>query len=276
MARATWFKFFPDRYLVGTRKMLPLDRGLYWDVCALIMSHRGPIKDDEKEIARALGVDRRTWRLSKARILAADKLQLIDGYLTNGMAIEVSSDAELRVVRARIAGESSANHRRIQGELNFKPAKINGLASTGGPEVEVEVDKDSHTETPSDSLVDGSCVLTRAREARDPPTNAPASRARLIPDDWEPSDELLARIRKGRPDLVGKLYADQLENFRDWCRAKAPTTFNTDSTFASFMRRTPANGHGKPSFDDERLAKVRAEIKRQSDEFEERERAGKK
>lgn len=67
-----------------------------------------------------------------------------------------------------------------------------------------------------------------------------AGRAMPITDRWQPSEAALARLRKGRPDVVGALYEQRLQEFRLWCRANATTSHDPEATWMSFMLRTRA------------------------------------
>jgi len=93
--------------------------------------------------------------------------------------------------------------------------------------------------------------------ARGPESARAPVTASLVPDNWEPSPELLARIRRGRPDLVGAFYETRLLDFREWCSAKAVTTHHIESTFSTFMRNSKA-----PPITTSRAERARAAIER--------------
>ena len=61
------------------------------------------------------------------------------------------------------------------------------------------------------------------------------SRGTLIPDDWQPSDETVAKLRRSRPDLVGHHYDLELLKFRMWAQANAVLTHRIEASFIGFM-----------------------------------------
>ena len=77
---------------------------------------------------------------------------------------------------------------------------------------------------------------------------APA-RAQLLPEGWEPTEADLAELRKGRPEIVGDLYAKRMQDFRDWTKANAKTSHDWTATWRGFMRQTklpPVSKFTKP------------------------------
>lgn len=69
-----------------------------------------------------------------------------------------------------------------------------------------------------------------------------------IAKDWEPSEEGIRLLRVARPDLVGKRFSDRMQDFREWCLAKAVTSHDPESSWSSFMRQTHkrTGGGGRP------------------------------
>jgi len=59
-----------------------------------------------------------------------------------------------------------------------------------------------------------------------------------IGEDWNPSEAATATLRSTMPWLTGALYDERMQDFREWCRAKAVTTADPEATWSSFMRKT--------------------------------------
>ena len=77
-----------------------------------------------------------------------------------------------------------------------------------------------------------------------------------------PTEEDLREMRKGRPDLVGAFYEQRLEDFRDWCRARAITSHDVASTWRVFMRKTHAAETQSESWEDRRKREFEEAIAR--------------
>lgn len=86
----------------------------------------------------------------------------------------------------------------------------------------------------------------------------------LISIDWLPSEHDIAQLRKARPDLIGPLYDQRMQDFREWCRSAAVTSHHAPSTWSSFMRKTRAvrEGAGSESYADRRAREAQEAIER--------------
>lgn len=112
MAKIRRIDFSPDEFLVGVADLKHDEIGPYWIACSLMYSRGGPIADDDAWIARACGCHVRTWRTIKARLIAAGKLTLKDGWLSNERCLREIEKAEGRLKKSRDAAEESAKARR--------------------------------------------------------------------------------------------------------------------------------------------------------------------
>lgn len=85
-----------------------------------------------------------------------------------------------------------------------------------------------------------------------------------IAQDWNPSEEGIRALRTARPDLVGSRFVERMQDFRDWCRAKAVTSHEPEASWASFMRQTHkrAGGGGKPAMRENLEERSKAAIAR--------------
>lgn len=91
-----------------------------------------------------------------------------------------------------------------------------------------ESESDSETETESETDADSG-------------ERVPAGQAMAVTERWQPSEVALGRLRKGRPDLVGPLYEQRLQEFRLWCRANAVASHDPEATWMGFMLKTRAS-----------------------------------
>jgi uncharacterized protein YdaU (DUF1376 family) len=90
-------------------------------------SRGGPIADDDAWIARSCGCHIRTWRALKAKLLAAGKLTLHEGFVSNSRVLREIERAHARLKRSAIAAEASVNARRESAEDEVVSANNNGL-----------------------------------------------------------------------------------------------------------------------------------------------------
>jgi uncharacterized protein YdaU (DUF1376 family) len=121
-----YYKAYPRDFIEATAGW-PLDlKGAYRVVLDLIYLHGGRLADDPRFIAGNLGCSVRAWNGYRARLIGADKLQVIGGFLANYRA-----DKEL---------ESLRSFQEKQRENAAKSRKSNGIdEATAKPNV-------SHTE----------------------------------------------------------------------------------------------------------------------------------
>ncbi|MBY0448106.1 MAG: YdaU family protein [Hyphomonadaceae bacterium] len=120
MSRDAWFPLFHRDFRGGTRKLSLEERGAYFELLMLMYDAKGAIDDDEAGISAELGCDKRVWRRLRAKLLAAGKLDLSDGKLSNaralheiGIQIRVS---EQRTLSGALGGLKSGESRRRKSE----------------------------------------------------------------------------------------------------------------------------------------------------------------
>lgn len=121
--------------------------------------------------------------------------------------------------------------------------------------------KEKEKEETTESVADNARPrATQPADGLDPPQFLRRPRAVLIPDDWQPSENALMNLRKGRPDLVGKLYDDRMQDFREWCRANAVTSHDPEASWSSFMRKTRTSAPAGETHDQRRIREAREAI----------------
>ncbi|ARS70884.1 DUF1376 domain-containing protein [Sinorhizobium meliloti] len=113
-AKARRVDFYPDEYIAGVGGVLRADeQGIYWMVCALIMSEGGAVEQNDKRLA------------ALCQIRPADVRKLIDSLIEKGKILR-QSDGKLFQNRAQSEVEKSLN--RIQtasenGSNGGRPSK---------------------------------------------------------------------------------------------------------------------------------------------------------
>lgn len=127
MSKIRHVDFYPDEFLVGVVGLGPAEIGAYWIACSLMYSRGGSIADDDAWIAKACGCNPRTWRALKDRLIAAGKLTVRGGFITNSRAIREIEKAQKRLKQSRDAAEASVNARRESAESDAEINHSNGL-----------------------------------------------------------------------------------------------------------------------------------------------------
>jgi uncharacterized protein YdaU (DUF1376 family) len=109
--------FYPDDWLAGTIGLSLEERGAYITLCALIYSTGAALRDDERVLARQLGISSRRWRLLRQALLDKRKIEAADGLLDNRRC---RFELESTMNRLRIARESGSVGGRKSAELRAK------------------------------------------------------------------------------------------------------------------------------------------------------------
>lgn len=116
---APWFKLYCRDWLDATRSLDPALRGIYIDVLCIMYDRDGPVPDDESWMAHQLHVSRRTWRSSRAALVACGKLLVTPMGLVNDRAIsEIKSRAKIRRTNAENGAKNSSKYRDFHNNEN--------------------------------------------------------------------------------------------------------------------------------------------------------------
>lgn len=120
MSKIRHVQFRPDEYIVGVSPLTAEQQGVFWMVCALIMSHGGPIPADHKRIAHLTNI-----RPSKAKricdaLIACGKLSESGGKLSQKRAETEVKSAQKRSENGSKSGQISGVVRRENKDLEEK------------------------------------------------------------------------------------------------------------------------------------------------------------
>lgn len=78
-----WFKLFPKDWLGATAELTLEEQGAYMRVLARIHEQGHSLIDDDRKIARTVGVNTRRWKRIRLGLIEAGKLIAYDGLLIN-------------------------------------------------------------------------------------------------------------------------------------------------------------------------------------------------
>jgi uncharacterized protein YdaU (DUF1376 family) len=90
---------YADEWLAGTSKLGPNEGWVYVQICMLIYSHNGPIRDDEKWLARLCNMHWRAFRTASEELQKLGKIRSKDGYITVKRCSEELQRAGKRLLR---------------------------------------------------------------------------------------------------------------------------------------------------------------------------------
>ncbi|MBD9640756.1 DUF1376 domain-containing protein [Ensifer sp. ENS07] len=227
--------FFPDEYIAGVGGVLRADeQGIYWMICALIMSEGGAIEQNDRRLA------------ALCQIRPADVRKLVDGLVEKGKIVR-QSDGKLSQKRAQSEVEKSLN--RIQ------TASENG-ANGGRPSRKIE--RNQHTAEAggfsTEKLTTNHQPPTTNLKEKEEPSGSSKKRGTRLPPEWSLPDEWRAYAAKkglanGRIDLEAEKFknhwlqqsgqrgvkADWLATWRNWV-INAATGFGRKGTAATAHR----------------------------------------
>jgi uncharacterized protein YdaU (DUF1376 family) len=220
--------YSPAEFLEGVSNLNIAQIGMYWIVCSLIYARNEPVADDAHWIARAGGCTPPYARRLIDELVIVGKLgRDAQGRLTNGRAEKELGRAAKRVENARRASAASADARSTRAGRSPVSNRANDLQDRAGRNQQPA----TSNQQPSSSKRE----FTRERATPSGNGAGAVSRGTLIPDDWQPSDETVAKLRRSRPDLVGSYYDIELLKFRMWAAANAVLTHRIEASFIGFM-----------------------------------------
>ena len=97
--------FSPDEFIAGTLGMTNEQIGVYWLAISFIYSTGGPIPEDDVRLLQHSKAAPTTVRRILGELVAAAKLELHDGLISNRRAIEEIASGTARISQARAAGK---------------------------------------------------------------------------------------------------------------------------------------------------------------------------
>ena len=131
MSERPWYKRYGGDFVVGTLSLTLEERGAYSTLLDLMYDRDGRYPDDARAIARLFGVSPRKWATIRETLIAAGKIEVADGYLTNArVQREMAKMADERVVHA----ENGAKGGRKRAENAAKTSRKHAEPETNSNE----------------------------------------------------------------------------------------------------------------------------------------------
>ena len=117
MSDNAWIRFFPSDWLGGTRGMSASETGVYITLICLLYEHDNALANDTGRLARQCGLPASKFKTIFDNLVDEEKLQLVDGVLSNEKVEEELSHS----YQKRTLAQQKANSR-----WSKKPNKNNG------------------------------------------------------------------------------------------------------------------------------------------------------
>lgn len=218
-----WMAFNVDDYVSNTLHLTTRQHGAYILLICAAWKAKGLLPGADAALMAIAKLNAREWR-EDGEILKAFLTQREDGWVHERVEYEWK-DAQALIDAKSKAGKEGAR-RRWHG-------RANGSAMTDASHTQRQ--NDAPKPLPSPSVTTTSSVTT----------SAPAARAQLLTEDWEPTEAEVKDLRAELSWINDDLWDSRMKQFRDWCVANAVRTFDPAASWRGFMRQTRKPFEGK-------------------------------
>lgn len=207
-------------WVASTRGMSLDEEGFFWRFTCLFYDRMGDLPDDDAYVARAMSLDVRQYRRMKARMVAAGKIDIVGGRLSNARA-----EREINMYVAEYKRRSEAAFEREKRRRDEKFGETSaglrldfGRTSAGlRPEVQeksAELPLELSEQNSEKSNINNECTATTVTTSGPQP-----SRARAFPKP-KPKPKFLSEEDPHTPPKGGLPPVDQA--FEDFWKAYPP------------------------------------------------------
>ncbi|MFZ5783973.1 MAG: DUF1376 domain-containing protein [Pseudomonadota bacterium] len=217
--------FNVDDYITNTLHLTTRQHGAYILLICAAWKAKGVLPGADAALMATAKLTPKEWR-EDGPILKAFLTRRGDEWIHERVMFEWNEAQSL------IAAKSNAGRKGARKRWH---GRTNGSAMPAEKQSQCpeQWQNDAHLQEHLQQVTTTESVANSAR------TRASQSgRAVLITEEWQPDEALIGQLRKGRPDLVGKLFDDRMQDFRLWCREKATTSHDPAATWLGFMRKT--------------------------------------
>jgi uncharacterized protein YdaU (DUF1376 family) len=221
--------FSPDEWIAGTVNLSDRERGIYWQLCALIYSHGGPVL--ESDLRQVCSSRSRDYQQAIDHLLSLHKITKDGPYLSQKRAI---AELERSQERARRSTENGHKGGRPSNKIN--DVENPGLSGVSRARAHHQPSTINHTDKEPDGSLSGKQEPahvgsngrgTRLSEAWRPSAEDVAFAVGLGLDAGAIADEF-ADYWRAVPGGKG-IKLDWDATWRNWCRRAHPATGNGDA-----------------------------------------------
>lgn len=154
MSRLEWHPRYHRSALDGMERMSLEDRGAYTTLLDMMYDRAGPVPDEDRLLAGQMLVSTRAWRVIRARLIEAGKIEVVETPNGPGLINErAKNELENQTKRSRKNAESGAKGGR---KSRMYPPKVNGNNDNEQATASVSLKLETETETKTEGSVDKS------------------------------------------------------------------------------------------------------------------------
>lgn len=118
IAQMPWVPWHIKRWLEGVRGLKWNEIGAYMQVLATLYDRMGDLPDDDRLVAVALGVDIRSWRTMRARLIELGKIDIRGGRIHNQKVEDEIAAYCTKIKNKRDAAEKREAAKRLAASTN--------------------------------------------------------------------------------------------------------------------------------------------------------------
>lgn len=156
MSRVPYFAFYPADFMNGVRGLTAQEVGVYTMLLCRIYEENGPVEYHVRRLATYCGMREATFAAVVEKLVDLDKLQLVDGMLSNRRAeAEISKRADGLKIASK-AGKASAEKRQQNQRQDATPVER--------PFNHTDTDTDKYSDT---NVSDGDAIDAQPDLAKD-------------------------------------------------------------------------------------------------------------
>lgn len=123
MSRSPYFPFYPADFMNGVRGLTPQEVGVYTMLLCRIYEENGPVEYHVLRLATYCGMREKTFAEVVAKLVDLDKLQLVEGTISNRRAeVEIAKRSD-GLKFASKAGKASAEKRQQNQRQDATPVE---------------------------------------------------------------------------------------------------------------------------------------------------------
>jgi len=214
MSKAPSMPMYWDAYIADTTHLTTLEHGAYMLLLGAMWRRNGWVPDDEKDLARILGLTVGKWKRVRERL--SPFLMFENGEISQKNLLKIWKNTQEKIAKNKENGAKGGRAAAIKnndlGQANATET-LKPNATIPEPEPEPEEKRDTNVSP-----------------------KKPVRRAMSLPDDWVPSEKNIQDAHA--KDFTDLEIQNEADKFRDYHLAKGTTFKDWDAGWRTWLRNT--------------------------------------